>query len=335
MSCAADPASTGKAESVAAVSSSPSPGDVSEHRPATDGPSPTTGRLDIVLGDVTLCLHSSDRRWLEQAAQRYGAFAAPAVTSGVADGASEATATWRVDYEVCGHRTPTPDTLRRARQHGLHLRGDGPRRAVIGHDFRGLWLADERRIEVAGPRAIYPVDLLLQAVWYEVLPTSLILHAAALHDGPRAWLCAGPSGAGKSTLAQLFPNRSVADELVAVVGVDEAVGGPFELVALPFWSARPGRFSLPAVHCLEHHGQPGSHRRRRLTPRRAVAKLRGQVAWPTWDAAAMGRCLETLARLIETLPVYALAFSPQVDVWPWVVSDALGTDPELPDESTP
>jgi hypothetical protein len=47
----------------------------------------------------------------------------------------------------------------------------------------------------------------------------------------------------------------------------------------------------------------------------ALQRLRRQIAWPTWDAAAMGRCLEALAQLLETVPVDELAFSPSASVW--------------------
>ena len=270
------------------------------------------GGFGLAVGDVPLRVHCSDALWRRQMASRYGEFMARF------DASRLAVRPLHVDYRVEGEGAPSPQDLCRGRLAGLRSRcvGSSGDVELSGDGFVARWRRSEGRIEVRGPRAAYPLDLLLQAVWYDGHQQALIVHAAALSDGTSGWLCAGPSGSGKSTLAGLFPRRAMADELV---GVSFDSGRP-ELVALPFWTGRPGRVPLRAVCCLRHRQsvpspQGGAHLRRRLVSTEALQRLRHQIAWPTWDAAAMGRCLDALAQLLATVPVYELAFSPSTCVW--------------------
>lgn len=269
---------------------------------------------------MTVQVTGSDGAWLDQARQRYGAFARPMSRCWFKEASAEGAAPWELHYEVQDGPSLSPDALCRGRRHGLHASPG----ALVGQDFTARRQPTTRQVEVAGPAAIYPLDLLLQALWYSSRPQSLILHAAALHDGRRAWLCPGPSGSGKSTLVSLSPDRALGDELVAV----EVAEGGFDLVALPFWAATPGRYPLAAVCCLRHQSGDGKppHTRRRLTGAEALARLRGQVSWPTWDAAAMVQCLEVLGQLVESMPVDELAFTPRPDVWECLKSDFDGAE---------
>ncbi len=270
----------------------------------------------LSLGNVDVAICSSDDGWLEQVSVRYGGFL---VAGMPAPGAI------RLDYHVEGEEEPSPEALRDARLGGLQSQAvEGTMAGACvefrGVGFRAFWQLAAGHLEIWGPRAVYPMDLLLQALWYGCHPHALIVHATALSDGTSGWLCAGASGSGKSTLAALLPERAMADELVGVL----VEAGPSELVALPFWTARPARVPLCAVHCLRHRQDieipdGGPHLRRRLGVPEALQHLRRQIAWPTWDAAAMARCLETLGRVLEMVPVYELAFSPRAGVWPHVI----------------
>lgn len=266
----------------------------------------------LSLGNVHIAIDSTDDAWLEQVTLRYGGFLAP-----LAPGSKVI----HLVFHVRDGPELSPEALRDARLHGLwpHGGAEHPLAATVelrGDGFHAHWRRAQRRIEVWGPRAVYPLDLLLQALWYACHPHALIVHAAALSDGSSGWLCPGPSGCGKSTLAALLPERALADELVGVW----LHGGQAEMVALPFWTARPGRVGLRAIHCLRHRQtvettDEAPHMRRPMGTAEALQSLRGQIAWPTWDTAAMARSLETLARLLETVPVYELAFSPTPSVW--------------------
>lgn len=271
----------------------------------------------LEVGTMAAQVTSNEGSWLDSALQRYGAFARPNPQRPDEGGTGEGGRPWVVHYEVLDGAPPTPEDLCQARRHGLHA---GSESTWMGQGFSACRQPSSRRVDAVGPAAIYPLDLLLQALWYVSRPSSLIMHAAALQDGHRGWLCAGPSGSGKSTLVSLCSDRAMGDELVAV----EATGDGFDLVALPFWRARPGRHALAGVCSLRHRGKDAvpPHIRRRLTRSEALARLRGQVSWPTWDSGAMVKCLDVLGRLVESMPVDELAFTPQPDVWEFLTWDA-------------
>ncbi len=175
--------------------------------------------------------------------------------------------------------------------------------------------ASRRRIDLVGPPATYPLDRLIQALWYESHEHGLMLHAAALADGDRGWIFSGPSGVGKSTLAGLFPERALCDEFVAL-SLDGRVP---RLGALPFWHSRRGSANLVGIYLLRH-GE--NDHRRRLDPGEAFARLRREVVWPTFDTGALNRAFATLFRLIESVPVWELAFRPGREVWRVILGEA-------------
>ena len=141
------------------------------------------------------------------------------------------------------------------------------------------------------------------------------MHAAALAEGDRGYALSGPSGCGKSTLAALFPRRALCDEFVAVT-----LDGPLpRLAALPFWQSRRGGARLAGLYFLRH-GRV--HRRRRLAPAEALARLRRQIVWPTFDEEALRRAFEAFPALAAAVPVWELAFRPGAEVWDVIDRDA-------------
>ena len=169
-------------------------------------------------------------------------------------------------------------------------------------------------VDLGGRRArltIPPSPHALAVVFRHLLPVAvedgLVLHAALLARGERAWLCCGPSGAGKSTLARLLPAHARCDEMAAV----RCLGGRWQGEALPFWQSRPGRSPLEAVYLLRH-GE--AHRRRQLDRRSAVRQLLPHLLWPTGSPPALDRALGMLCDLVGRVSVYDLEFLPRPDV---------------------
>ena len=144
----------------------------------------------------------------------------------------------------------------------------------------------------------------------------LLLHAALLVDDERAFLCAGPSGCGKSTLAELLPGAALCDEL-AVARRDAK--GRWMAWSLPFWHGRPGSGRLAAIHLLEHGRRSA---RRGLSPAEALRRIAPEVIWPAHDEAAAGRALDLLGALAAEVPVSALAFRPEREVWNLIAAPA-------------
>ncbi len=255
---------------------------------------PSAGTFDF--GGVPVCLASASRRFRHLCRQRYGAFLTPEPP------------VWRAAYRVLDHRTPCPHFLHDARRQPLRSRRHGRRLELASDTFEIELDAAAGSARLAGPLATYPVDRLIQTLWYETHPRGLMIHAAALAEGRRGWIFSGPSGSGKSTLASLFPERALCDEFTALRLGDD---GP-RLASLPFWTSRRGAAALAGIHLL-CHGE--SDRRRRLGAGEAFARLRREVVWPTFDPGHLSRAFDTLCELLETVPVWELAFRPHRAVW--------------------
>jgi hypothetical protein len=170
--------------------------------------------------------------------------------------------------------------------------------------------------DVAGPLHRLAIDLALRHLLVEDLADGLVIHAALLVDDERAFLCAGPSGCGKSTLAELLPGAALCDEL-AVARRDAK--GRWRAWSLPFWNGRPGSGRLAAIHLLEHGRRSA---RRGLDPAEALRRIAPEVIWPAHDEAATGRSLELLGALAGEVPISALAFRPEREVWDWIAAPA-------------
>lgn len=251
----------------------------------------------VELGRLRVAFSSEDPAWLDLARERLRAVS----VSGAPD--------LEVEYRVVDRRRPDPQALFEARRRPLAARRRrGEALDLEGAGFRGSLDLAAGVASLEGPMATYPLDFLLQALWYEGHPRGLIVHGVALARGVDASLCAGPSGSGKSTLCGLFPERALSDEQTGV-----RLGGSAPRVdAFPDWPGQGGSAELSAI-CLLRHG--AHHRRRRLAPSAALAELTTQVFWPTFDGRAVARTFETLCDLVEEVPIYRLHFRPDREVW--------------------
>ncbi len=263
----------------------------------------SAGTFDF--GGVPVSLASANRRFRHLCHQRYGAFA------------TDAAPAWRAVYQVRDARTPCPHFLHDARRHPMRSRRDGSRLRLASETFTMELDACRRSVELAGPLATYPLDRLIQTLWYESHCHGLMIHAAALAEGDRGWIFSGPSGAGKSTLASLFPEHALCDEFVAL-SLD---GAAPRLGSLPFWTSRRGSAELAGIHLLRHGRRD---HRRRLGAGEAFARLRREVVWPTFDPDALSRAFASLCQLVEAVPVWELAFRPGREVWKVIQGESAG-----------
>lgn len=259
----------------------------------------------FVVGGLVFEFEHAPQDWILLASMRYQGFE------------TDAPATFTVTYRV--DREAEIDPLALAAGHRAEP-------AVLVHrgafELTGLAFSagvdlERGRITIDGPRAVYPLDLVLRFLLTELAEDSLIVHAAALAEGVRGWICAGPPGCGKSTLAGLFPGKALCDELALVRVDDDRV----EVEALPFWNATPGRAVLRGIHLLRHGIRD---RRDRLPGTTALRQLGAQVLWPVHRREALGRAFELLAELVERVPVWDLAFRPRQDVWRLIAGEEHG-----------
>ena len=277
-----------------------------QHDPLRTAPLKSDPAAAVLSAPASLCLDfagtrlelaSDSARWLELVAERYGAFAVPGPPSFV------------VSYRVEDQEPPFE--LLAARRGSVthdvvdHRPGGF---SVEGPAYRAEVDLTRATASVCGPLSWYPIDRLLTILLPLVLSDTLILHAAALQDGDRAFVCAGPSGCGKSTLAGLLPENALCDELVAV----RRRGPGWEVRSLPFWTARPGAARLAEIMLLRHGHY---HRRRALTPVAGLRALQREVVWPLGSSEAVGMVFRNLTALLDSIPVVELEFCPRADVW--------------------
>ena len=248
------------------------------------------------FGGVAVSVACDNHRFMSLAGQRYGAFA------------TEAKPDWRIVYRLTSGEAPSPRFIQAARQQPLRARREGSLLRLSTPTFRLELDRASGAAELSGPLATYPVDRMIQTLWYESRSRGLILHGAALAENGRGWLASGPSGSGKSTLAGLFPDKALCDEFAAV-SLDRR--GP-RLSAMPFWKGRQGSAPLESIYLLRH-GSADS--RRRLSNREAFARLRREVRWPTSDGEAMQRALDSLTEILGSVPIWELSFRPTPEVW--------------------
>jgi hypothetical protein len=247
------------------------------------------------LGGVPVSVACVEPRWSQWISERFAGFL------------SDRSPGWRVSFEVTG---PTPDFLSSPTEihnEAIAVEGRGDSFCLCSETMVAEVDLGRRRARVAGPLATYPLDALLRHLLPLIVEDGLVVHAAMLAEGERGWACCGPSGSGKSTLAGLLPERAHCDELVAIRYVDDR----WDIEALPFWQARPGRARLEAVYLLGHGSQ---HRRSHVTSRVAVRELVPQLMWPVMSSEAMERAFGLLTAVTATVPCWRLEFVPRADV---------------------
>jgi hypothetical protein len=142
------------------------------------------------------------------------------------------------------------------------------------------------------------------------LEGGLPLHAAGVLAAGVGLAFFGPSGAGKSTLAATSPWPVLSDELVA------AVGHPFRLLGAGFW----GTFEAgkpPAggpLAALVELAKGPRFQLRRLSRPAAVRRLLGVILVPP-HPSLWGKALAVLAQIVDTVPVYRMAWCATQPPW--------------------
>jgi hypothetical protein len=201
--------------------------------------------------------------------------------------------------------------------------GAGSRFTVGRHDFAATLDLDARRGDVAlAPGSDVALDAFVRVTWTLALleRRGLLLHAASLARGDRAFLFCGRSGAGKTTLARLSADAELLSDEVSCVRLTGA--GP-RAYGTPFFGdlGRPGAnraVPLVAIYFLEHAER---HTRESLARPRALARLLTTVLFFGRDATLARRVFDLAAALVETVPCFRLGFRPEPSVWE-VIDDA-------------
>jgi hypothetical protein len=196
--------------------------------------------------------------------------------------------------------------------------GGGPNRLVVErHDFLAtLDLAARAGTLALGVVDPVTIDTFLRVAYSLALLEAggLLVHAASLGRGPRAWLFPGRSGSGKTTLARLSPDATLLSDEISIVRLE---AGGARVHGSPFWGelARAGANAavpLVAIHFLRHADR---HAAIPLMPRQALAALLPNVLFFAAEPALVARVFDVAAGLVERVPCFTLGFRPEASVW--------------------
>lgn len=137
----------------------------------------------------------------------------------------------------------------------------------------------------------------------------LPLHAAGIVLDGRGLACFGPSGAGKSTLAATWSGPVLSDEQVALLDA------PPRLAGSGFWGSFEGvRAPAAPLAALIELAKGPAFECTRLAPALALRRLLGVLLVPP-QADLWSRALANLGRLVQSVPVYRLAWHPSAPPW--------------------
>ncbi|TDI38289.1 MAG: hypothetical protein E2P02_20845 [Acidobacteria bacterium] len=255
------------------------------------------------FGETSFIFESSDNTWLGYLDKRYDTFRSTSSQN-----------TFTLDFESTTDRIPegmTSPLATHVEAHEIEPRRNGflVRTATVSATVD----LEARRATLQGPRAAYPLDNLLRYLLPALSEQGVLFHSAALEGV----IACGPSGAGKSTLASFAGKRALCDELCAVRGNAE---GHYRATSLPYWQARPGSTKLQAVLLLRHATR---HRLRRVSTSEALRRLSTEILWPVEISSAMERALDQISGLVQSVPVFELAFANDPSAWDFIEEHVL------------
>ena len=255
------------------------------------------------FGETSFIFESSDRTWLGYLDKRYDAFRSTSSQNTFVLG-FESTTEWIPE----GMTSPLATHVE---AHHIEPRPNGflVRTATVSASVD----LEARRAMLRGPRAAYPLDNLLRYLLPALSEQGVLFHSAAIEG----IIACGPSGAGKSTLASLAGKHALCDELCAVRGNAE---GHYRATSLPYWQARPGSTPLQAVLLLRHATRD---QLTRVSTSEALRRLSTATLWPVEIWSAMERALDQLSGLVQSVPVFELAFAKDPSAWDFIEEHVL------------
>jgi hypothetical protein len=156
----------------------------------------------------------------------------------------------------------------------------------------------------------------LRATYFYLLleRQGLLLHASGLTRTPYAYIFPGPSGAGKTTVVRNSQGMPILnDEIVAIRmrGVEAIAHGT------PFCSerSRPGENIAAPVKGLYFPCHSQENYLTRLSPKEILNRLLPCVCTYTTFRPRLKKIFDLAAELAESVPGYALHFSPDPSFW--------------------
>jgi hypothetical protein len=225
---------------------------------------------------------------------------------------SAGTPGWRIAMQA--QAAPTPSA---AGEVVVTRHGDRPSFAVQRGDFAGTLDLRHRcgTVTLREPSEV-SIDSFIRIAYSLALleVRGLLLHAASLIRGGRAYLFCGPSGSGKTTVARLSPDATLLSEELSVVRVAAGralcYGTPFQRA--PARGGEDGAAPLAGVYFLRHGSR---HAVQPTRPAQALGRLLPNVLFFARDAEVTGTVFRIASDLLEAVPSFDLAFRPDPGFW--------------------
>jgi hypothetical protein len=156
----------------------------------------------------------------------------------------------------------------------------------------------------------YPLDQIVLS-YALAFRGGIILHAAGVSIGERAYMFPGVSGAGKSTMTGLFANKGYESALLSDDRVvARKLDGGFSAWGTP-WPGEAGlarNFHMPlgGVFFLDKGDLNGI---KELVPAEAVRRLMPMASVPWYDRDVVPDCVRVLEELLLEVPSYEFTFN--------------------------
>jgi hypothetical protein len=253
----------------------------------------------VAVGDVPVCLNTTDSSLVELIERRFSRFLSPS-----------AQPAFHFDITVVANGVLDPDA-------DLRVTGTNGQWTLQRGDFTAHLDARARRGWIRQTLNPYAIDSVLRIVHTLILSTEggFLLHASsAVRDG-RAFLFTGPSGAGKTTIVGLAPGdvTVLTDEISYIRRTDRgylAFGTPFAGDRQE--AGEPVSAPVAALFRLE---QGRDNQQERLVAPEAVRTLMRNILFFAIDPDLTARLLDAACDFVSIVPAYRLTFAPDPRVW--------------------
>jgi len=228
------------------------------------------------------------------------------------------------EVRVRAASAPVPCFLRRVRageSYRLETERQGEALLVWSYGFAARYLHARRECDLRlapedGPARALSLENVVRLLvsWRALEEGELLLHAAGVERGGRAFVFFGPSGAGKTTACRLSEGRGRVlndDTLLLRRGAAGWEAAPLPLTGAYRLQAAPGFLPVAALCRLVQAPEPAVER---LSAALAVGEVVSCV--PFFEDRPMDRALlDVVGRLVREVPVGRLRFRRDPSFW--------------------
>jgi hypothetical protein len=193
-------------------------------------------------------------------------------------------------------------------------------------DFDCRWNASSGTLRL--PPSIYSFDACLRVLLATLLPSHgcILVHAAAVGSGGKAYAFPGKSGSGKTTISRLSRNGIILNDEISALSMSRRQAFVW---GTPFWGemgSGPPHNRPHALHALYFLQKSRANRITPLTTTEALRRLLRCICTFSADSDHIGDILAIAGRLVDATRTGVLAFQKSTAIWEYL--DAAGSDAE-------